>query len=349
MRRPSLSFLSLLLVCGSPLFSAPGLAEAPPSPSTVSDGEQAPPDSQQSLDTAKSKQSSRAESASEPAAEQAMAAPVATTSSSEKLVAIMDLRSGKDSQAIARALSVIVAAEVAGSPGFRAVSRNDLRGLLEHQNDAQMLGCEDVKCMADIAKLAAADLLIAGSVERLEDAYVFSLQLIDPTQAKVLERQAATWRDDPDRMVELARPLVARLLAGPAGQSMSGELEIIAPVGSSLILDGESLGIAPLDHPIKHLSTGPHSVQAKADGFVPFNQQVVIINNERSLLRVEMVDADSLRPWYSRWWVWGSIGGGLALVGGATAAVIAYQVTQNVPATTLELTGELPIAAQSGE
>lgn len=266
--------------------------------------------------------------------------------SADKLVAVLDLRSSQETEASARALSVLVTSEVAATPGYKAVSRNDLRNLLAHQSDAQMLGCDDVKCMSDIAKLAAADLLVAGTVEKIKDAYVFSLQLIDPVQAKVLERQAATWSDSPDRLVELARPMVARILAGTEGQNMIGELEIIAPDNAVLTLDGESLGLAPLGHPVKHLSTGPHTVEASLDGFVSYKHQVVIINNERSLVRVDLVDADSLKPWYSRWWVWGSVGGGLALVGGATAAVLAYQATQNTPPTRLDLVGELPVGAE---
>ncbi len=266
--------------------------------------------------------------------------------SATKLVAVLDLRSSKDTQASARALSLLVASEVGATPGYRAISRNDLRNLLAHQSDAQMLGCDDVKCLSDIARLAAADLLVAGSVEKIENAYVFSLQLIDPVQARVLERQAATWSDDPDRIVELARPLVARILAGPAGQQMSGALEILAPEKTVINLDGKRLGLAPLKHAITGLATGPHTIEAHLDGFEPYRHQVVVVNKERSLLQVQLVDSDSLKPWYSRWWVWGSVGGGLALVGGATAAVLAYQATQNTPPTRLDLVGELPVGAE---
>ena len=49
--------------------------------------------------------------------------------------------------------------------------------------------------------------------------------------------------------------------------------------------------------------------------------------------RVELVDEDAAKPWYARWWVWGSVGGGLALVGGTAAAIAVVAVLTGTPTT----------------
>lgn len=262
----------------------------------------------------------------------------------EHRVAILDLRSSEASAAVARALTVVVTAEVAATPGYRAVSRNDLQAILTHQSDAQLLGCAEVSCMADIAKLAAADLLVAGSVERLDDAYLFSLELIDPAEPRVIERQTATWRGDADRMVELARPYVDRLLSGATAQSFEGALEVVAPDDARIVVDGNDIGSAPLEQPVRRLATGVHRLSVSKPGFATLEQDVVVVRNETSLVRVELVDADSLRPWYSRWWVWGSIGGGLAVVGGTAAAIATFAVLSQPQPTTLDIAAQLPVA-----
>lgn len=263
---------------------------------------------------------------------QALPAPaprrVAADAVEEKSVAILDLRASEATADVAGALNMIVTAEVAAARGFRAISRNDLRTMLAHQSEVQMMGCTDVSCMADIAKLAAADFLVSGGIEQLEDSYVFSLELVDPKIPRVIERQTATWRDDPNRMVELARPYVARLLAGPKAQEHVGSLEIITLDKASIVLDGNAVGAAPLEHTVQNLPTGVHTLEVVMDGYLPARHDVVVVNNETTLARIDLVDAESLKPWYSKWWVWGSVGGGLALIGGGVAIVAAAALAE---------------------
>lgn len=267
--------------------------------------------------------------------------PVTATGPARKVV-VLDLRSSEMTAAIARALTVVITAEVDAAPGYKAVSRNDLQSLLTHQSEAQLLGCAEVQCMADIAKLAAADLLIAGSVEKLEASHLFSLELIDPSIPQVLERQTASWRDSPDRMVELARPYVDRLLAGGRAQHFEGALEVIAPAGARVVVDDNDVGQAPLPTLVRNLSTGVHTVNVSQDGYLPYVGDAVVVRGETTLVRAELIDEASARPWYARWWVWGSVGGGLALVGG-TAAVLAVALLSEPDPTTLDVLMQLPL------
>jgi len=75
--------------------------------------------------------------------------------------------------------------------GIRALGPSDARALLSAEQQKQLLGCKDESCMTELAGALGADWLISGTVGRLEDLYVVSLQLIDARKAKVTARATA--------------------------------------------------------------------------------------------------------------------------------------------------------------
>jgi hypothetical protein len=243
-----------------------------------------------------------------------------------RLVAITDLKPGTGSERIAETMTTVLTAEIGSHEGLKALSRNELKAIIAHQADAAMLGCESVNCMADIAKLADAELVVSGSVERIEDAYVLSLTLVDPSGPRVLERQQATWRSSPDEMIAVVRPTVQRLLAGPRTASLMGKLEIIAPADAKLVIDGKDVGKSPLPAPIADLSTGVHRLDVLKDGFEPWHKDVAVGSNETTLARAELIDV----PFYSQWWFWTATGGTVLAAGGVTAGLIGYGILDAV-------------------
>jgi hypothetical protein len=264
--------------------------------------------------------------------------------SAERLsVAVLDLKSSSGTEGIARALTTLVASEIETTPGFHAVSRNDLKAILAHQADATLLGCDEVRCFASIAKLANADRLVAGSVEKSEgDTAVFSLVLIDPAGPVVLERATATWRSNVDDMVDLARPLVDQLLHGKGAVGHVGSLEILAAAGAAIAVDGKELGEAPLRAAVRELPIGAHRVEVRKPGFLPYGQDVAIANGETHVLQVDLIDEESAKPWYEKWWVWTTIGGTVVVVGGAAAAIGTYAYLSQEPPTRLLVKTPVP-------
>lgn len=259
----------------------------------------------------------------------------AAPSRDKPLVAILDVRSADQLDATARALTSLVTAEVSADSQFRAVSRNDLRAILTHQAESELLGCADVDCMVDIANLVKADFLVAGSVEQIESAYVFSLDLIDTKAARIVHRESALWRSAPEGMVDLAGPYVDRLLAGADAKNFDGALEVLTVDGAELFIDGEQVGVAPMNAPLSGLSTGVHVLEVRRSGYLPKTLDVVVARSETTIVRVDLVDEASLQPWYAQWYVWGT---GIVVAGAAatTVAIIAAN-----PETTTVVFGEL--------
>ena len=99
--------------------------------------------------------------------------------------------------------------------GIRALGPPDLRAILSVEQQRLLLGCQDESCFAELAGALGADWLVAGSVGRLDDLHVLSLQLIDPKKAQVSSRASislSTIKDAPKAL----GPLLDRLLGQQA-------------------------------------------------------------------------------------------------------------------------------------
>ena len=256
--------------------------------------------------------------------EQAMSAP--TLTSGETLtVAVLDLRASPGTEGIARALTTLVTNEIGSRPGWKAISRADLKQILAHQADSRLLGCEEAACTADVGKLANAKRVIFGSVEMAEGgAAVFSLTLVDTEGPTVLERVAYTWKSATDDMVDLARPAVDRLVFGKQAATLVGNVEILSPDGATVVMDDKELGTTPVK-PVRDLGIGPHRIEVRKGGFLPWGKDVAVTQNETQVVQVDLVDETSVQPVYARWYVWGSALAGVVVIGGTAAAVGTYQ------------------------
>lgn len=258
------------------------------------------------------------------------------------LVAVLDLRAGEAEKALASALVTVVTSELAARDDVRAVSRNELQAIVTHKAEQALLGCESVKCAADLGKLVEADLVVTGAIERAGEAYVFSLSLIDPVAGEVKERVEATWRSSPEEIVILVRPYVDRLLGGARAAEFVGALEVLAPDGADVFLGGKAMGTAPLKDPIADLPIGVHTLEVAKGGHVTFRRDVVISRGETTILRVELEE----EPLLSQWWFWTAIGGGaaVAVAAGATVGTVALIAASEPPTTSLGVKANLPSA-----
>jgi hypothetical protein len=284
--------------------------------------------------------SEAAQPATERAATEAPAEAVAAESGKLPLVAVLDLRHAEGDGPIANALATMVTAEVSARPEMRAVSRNELQAVVAHQAEQALMGCESAKCASDIAKLVEADLVVTGGIERVEEAYVFSLTLFDPATGAMRKRVEATWRSDPDEIVLLVRPYVDRLFGGAEAASWVGHLEILAPEGATVFLDGKEIGSAPIGAPVENLAIGVHQLEITKAGFVTAAQDVVISRAETTIARVELEE----EPYYTQWWFWTAVGGGaaVAVAAGATIGTVAIIAAAEPPPTTVIVKSGIP-------
>ena len=241
-----------------------------------------------------------------------------------RLVAVLDLTGNAGAEKLSEALTTVLNADLGAREGLRAISRNEVRSVIAHQADAQLTGCSSVNCAADLAKLLDAELIVAGTVDVIEDARVMSITLIDPAVPQVLTREQIAWRDDPDDMIAAVRPVVDRLLAGAGAAALSGSLEIFAQGGTLVVVDGKEIGTTPLQAPL-NLGVGVHRVLLSQGGYETQSRDAAVANKENTILRAELVE----EPFYTQWWFWTATGGGLLAAAGVAVGVTTYGVLEN--------------------
>jgi hypothetical protein len=243
------------------------------------------------------------------------------------LVAVLDLKGGSGAESKASALTTMLTSEVSAQPNRRAISRNELQGLLTQQATAQLVGCDEPRCMADVAKLANADEVIAGTVEKLEGATVIGLSLMrtdGPDGPQIVARQKAAWRGSDDELLLVVRPLVQRLFDASHAHEHVGGLSLFAPAGSTVVVDGTAVGTAPVA-PMATLPTGVHRVQVSQAGYVTGDIDVVVARNETTISRVELV----AEPITSQPWFWAATSGVVLAAAGGVGAVVYFASTNS--------------------
>jgi hypothetical protein len=263
----------------------------------------------------------------EPSATTPATSTTPAASTAEPLtVAVLDVRAAPGTEGVAKALTTLLTSELGNRAGFRTVSRGELKGLLAHQADQRLLGCDKPDCYADIGKLLQAKRVVYGTLEKAEggDAAVFSVTLLDPEGPVVLERVAYTWKSNLDDMVDLVRPAVDHLVHGKLADGFAGNLELLAPEGATVVVDDKALGAAPIK-PLRDLPIGVHHIEVRKGGFLPWNHDVAISQHETQVVQADLIDEASVQPWFARWYVWGSALAGVVVVGGTAAAIGTYE------------------------
>ncbi|HEY1097962.1 MAG TPA: PEGA domain-containing protein [Myxococcota bacterium] len=259
-----------------------------------------------------------------------------TSSTSSMSIAVVSLRADESLAGPAKALTTIVATEIGSMRGYRAIAPNELRSMLDNAAMQQLLGCEDAACVANFSSVLATDRIVIGSLERAagesDGAVVVSISLVDPAAAAVLARRTETWRGPLDDIVSLPRPMLQQLLLGSSVVDNRGHLDVLVGDGVSVTIDGDVVGTSPLDRRLP-LAVGAHDVVLQKPGFVTQRRTVAVAADETNVLQAELVDEQSLLPWYARWYVWGPVAGGVVLVGAATAGFVAYNVLADQPTT----------------
>jgi hypothetical protein len=243
----------------------------------------------------------------------------------KKLVAVLDLKPTVGAEGAAAALTTMLAAEVAAVDGYQAISRNEIKSILSHSADAQLAGCNEPRCAADVAALVNADVLVTGSVDKVGGATVVALSLIDAGAKDgsdgpaVLGRQEAAFRGPDDQLLNLARPLVQRLFDGPNAANHKGTLEVFSQDGVLVVVDGKEVGETPLAS-IKDVPTGVHTLSFAKDGHIPQTLDVVVSRNEPTVVRLDLIEQSLFeQPWF-----WAAAGGVVLVAGGTAAGITTY-------------------------
>lgn len=118
----------------------------------------------------------------------------------------------------AEILTGLITTRLQRYPKVSVISGADIREMLALEEQKQTSGCDDGTCLAEVASALGAELIVTGTLGRLGERYVFTMNLIDVNKASALGRQTVTFDDlsDAPREVraavdDLVDPMRARV------------------------------------------------------------------------------------------------------------------------------------------
>ena len=130
--------------------------------------------------------------------------------SSQSLL-VMDLRAnGVDSSSV-QTIQGLLVDEISKASSASVLGGEDLRRVLEVQNNKALMGCNDDACMAEIAGALGAEQVIYGSLGKLGQLYILQLVLFDAGNVQVI-RRANIRESKLEKFPELLPALVGKLL-----------------------------------------------------------------------------------------------------------------------------------------
>ena len=101
-------------------------------------------------------------------------------------VAVYDFESQAISPNVASVASASLLAEVRKLQGVSAIGMSEIRDMLSHEAEKQMLGCEGTEsCLAEIAGALGVDELVSGKLTRADTGQLFVLRRLDQRRARI--------------------------------------------------------------------------------------------------------------------------------------------------------------------
>ena len=97
--------------------------------------------------------------------------------------------------------------------GLRTVSPEDIQLMLSVEKQKDALGCDDVKCIAEIGGALGVDLVISGQIGIMGSQYNLNLTAIDAKRSLVVARVSVQVASTEDALTQSVPAAVASLLA----------------------------------------------------------------------------------------------------------------------------------------
>lgn len=144
-------------------------------------------------------------------------------------LAVPDFQLSGVDERLSRVVLEALMAELRKLTGVSVIGMDEVRQMLDFEAERQSLGCDDdTSCLSEIADALGVDVLVTGSLARIEREHVFALKRIDQREAQVagayLQRLVA---EDGEEVLAAIGPAVAELF--PEVPLRPGAVRGVAP------------------------------------------------------------------------------------------------------------------------
>jgi TolB-like protein len=247
----------------------------------------------------------------------APAAAPAPAAKAERSIAVLDLSTSGDIPAgLAATVGQAMASHATSLPGFKVLSRDDIRRVLSFEQERQLLGCPDEQCVVSIGGALGADWIITGNLGQLGGRFLISVRAVDIKAGKALGAADRTVNTI-EELAETAKDLIHKVLTGAERESKGVVAISVTERDARILVDGQAIGISPLTDPLR-LIGGRHRIRVEKTGFITWEGAVELVAGTTTTVEVGLqAEGGSLVGWYAT-----ALALGVAAAGGG--AVMGY-------------------------
>jgi hypothetical protein len=254
-----------------------------------------------------------------------LVAQLALAQPPKRTVVVLEYRAGaKGVVGIGERLASLLGANAA----VEVVGPQEARRRLGARVDADVARCGgEAMCIGAIAEnLGGQEVLLIG-VSQLGDV-VLAMQRIDARRGTSGARLAESLAPD---AVPTDQEILGwlRQLFPPEVFKRYGAIRIVTDIkGAEVKLNNEAFGNTPIEDPVKVRAPGRYKVRVAKKGYVPFEAGIDVLPDATVEVKATLVAEEGKQPWYKRWYVWGIVGGAVAVAGVAVGVYYGTRVDE---------------------
>ena len=118
-------------------------------------------------------------------------------------IAVIPLKSKGVNDILASNISDLIALELSKYKKYKVISQEDVRAILKMNREKIDMGCEDnVVCVAEVGGAMGASKILSGTIGKVGNEFIFTLQLIDIEKIEVEGRAGGRTTDEQSLMDE---------------------------------------------------------------------------------------------------------------------------------------------------
>jgi hypothetical protein len=204
------------------------------------------------------------------------------------VIDLADKGAGPD---LASALNQALQQQAVLSHQGEAITATQIKLLLDAQATQQLVGCDAEACMTQIGSLVEADLIMGGTLTRIDDDVVITVLTVDPTDGRRVKQEQRKVPLSKDLAYYAAKQLASLVLTGKAAdprvpvivQVMAGG----AAAEGTILVDGKEVGVASSKQ--IDVDPGAHEIVVKRPGFAPWRTLLDVAEGSPQQVRATLV------------------------------------------------------------
>ncbi|MBN2000622.1 outer membrane protein transport protein [candidate division KSB1 bacterium] len=203
-------------------------------------------------------------------------------------IAVLDLDANGISESEAKALSERLRIELFNTKKFQVIERQKMDEILTEQG-FQQTGCTSTECLVNVGQLIGVQMMVGGSISRIDKYFSLSVRLIDVATGKILEVSGEDVEGSLGIILTQSLKKVAMKLGGMSIESDTLKTYIYItsdPEGANVYIDQKFYGVSPVKIQFDYL--GIHDISLRMEGYEQWNKKLDIKKNQTNTVEAKL-------------------------------------------------------------